>query len=137
MLTDTQLQVFSRQLYGPDFDTMHTISNLVTDEMAQIRNDIEYNYQNMSPEKTVELQDKLKGMANIFRVLNLNEACNDLFRQAESLNQAEVLKDEGFAQQLMNCILSAMNSIGVLERHHTSARLQLRKQHEYFNRSPG
>ncbi|AXY59541.1 chemotaxis protein [Acinetobacter sp. WCHAc010052] len=126
MLTDTQLQVFSRQLYGPDFDTMHTISNLVTDEMAQIRNDIEYNYQNMSPEKTVELQDKLKGMANIFRVLNLNEACNDLFRQAESLNQAEVLKDEGFAQQLMNCILSAMNSIGVLERHHTSSRLQLR-----------
>ena len=125
-LTDTQLQVFSRHLYGPDFDTMHTISKLVTSEMAQIRNDIEYNYQNMTAEKTSELQQKLNNLANIFKVLNLNEAFNDLSRQASLLNDAEVLKDEGFAQQLMNCILSAMNSIGVLERHHTSSRLQLR-----------
>lgn len=125
-LTDTQLQVFSRHLYGPDFDTMHTISELVTSEMAQIRNDIEYNYQNMTAEKILELQQKLKNLANIFKVLNLNEAFNDLSRQASLLNDAEVLKDEGFAQQLMNCILSAMNSIGVLERHHTSSRLQLR-----------
>ena len=125
-LTDTQLQVFSRHLYGPDFDTMHTISELVTTEMTQIRNDIEYNYQNMTPEKTQELQDKLRSLANIFKVLNLNEAFNDLSRQASLLSSAEVLKDEGFAQQLMNCILSAMNSIGVLERHHTSSRLQLR-----------
>ena len=51
---------------------------------------------------------------------------NDLSRQAASLSQSEILKDENFAQQLMNCILSAMNSIGVLERHHTSSRLQLR-----------
>jgi len=125
-LTDTQLQVFSRHLYGPDFETMHTISDLVTAEMAQIRNDIEYNYHNMTPEKTQELQVQLNSMANIFKVLNLNEASNDLTRQAASLSQPEVLKDEGFAQQLMNVILSAMNSIGVLERHHTSSRLQLR-----------
>ncbi|AYA02490.1 chemotaxis protein [Acinetobacter sp. WCHAc010034] len=126
LLTDTQLQVFSRHLYGPDFDTMHTISNLVTAEMAQIRNDIEFNYQNMAPEKTQELQGKLLQLANIFKVLNLNEAHNDLARQAASLSQSEILKDDSFAQQLMNGILSAMNSIGVLERHHTSSRLQLR-----------
>ncbi|MBL8320678.1 MAG: chemotaxis protein, partial [Acinetobacter sp.] len=41
-------------------------------------------------------------------------------------SQSEILKDDSFAQQLMNGILSAMNSIGVLERHHTSSRLQLR-----------
>lgn len=125
-LTDTQLQVFSRHLYGPDFDTMHTISELVTTEMAQIRNDIEFNYQNMTAEKTKELQDKLISLANIFKVLNLSEAFNDLSRQANLLDKTEVLKDENFAQQLMSCILSAMNSIGVLERHHTSSRLQLR-----------
>ena len=126
LLTDTQLQVFSRHLYGPDFDTMHTVSDLVTTEMSQIRNDIEYNYQNMSPEKTHELQSKLNQLANLFKVLNLNEAHIDLQRQAESLSRPELLKDENFAQQLMNVILSAMNSIGVLERHHTSSRLQLR-----------
>lgn len=126
LLTDTQLQVFSRHLYGSDFDTMHTISDLVTTEMSQIRNDIEYNYQNMSPEKTHELQSKLNQLANLFKVLNLNEAHIDLQRQSESLSRPELLKDENFAQQLMNVILSAMNSIGVLERHHTSSRLQLR-----------
>ena len=125
-LTDTQLQVFSRHLYGPDFDTMHTISELVTTEMAQIRNDIEFNYQNMTAEKTQQLQAQLLNLANIFKVLNLNEAYNDLSRQAASLSQGDILKDENFAQQLMNCILSAMNSIGVLERHYTSSRLQLR-----------
>lgn len=126
LLTDMQLQVFSRHLYGPDFETMHTISELVTAEMIQIRNDIEYNYQHMTPEKTQELQTQLNSLANIFKVLNLNEAYHDLNRQAASLSQADILKDESFAQQLMNVILSAMNSIGVLERHHTSSRLQLR-----------
>lgn len=125
-LTDTQLQVFSRHLYGPDFETMHTISKLVTTEMAQIRNDIEFNYENMTPEKTQELQTQLNNLANIFKVLNLNEAYSDLTRQAASLNQNDILKDANFAQQLMNVMLSAMNSIGVLERHHTSSRLQLR-----------
>lgn len=126
LLTDMQLQVFSRHLYGPDFETMHTISELVTVEMTQIRNDIEYNYQHMTPEKTQELQTQLNSLANIFKVLNLNEAYHDINRQAASLSQADILKDESFAQQLMNVILSAMNSIGVLERHHTSSRLQLR-----------
>ncbi|ENX09463.1 hypothetical protein [Acinetobacter variabilis] len=126
LLTDMQLQVFSRHLYGPDFETMHTISELVTAEMTQIRNDIEYNYQHMTPEKTQELQTQLNSLANTFKVLNLNEAYHDLNRQAASLSQADILKDESFAQQLMNVILSAMNSIGVLERHHTSSRLQLR-----------
>ena len=126
LLTDMQLQGFSRHLYGPDFETMHTISELVTTEMAQIRNDIEFNYQNMTPEKTQELQAQLNSLANIFKVLNLNEAYHDLTRQAASLSQPEIMQDASFAQQLMNVILSAMNSIGVLERHHTSSRLQLR-----------
>lgn len=124
-LTDMQLQIFSRHLYGPDFDTIHTISELVTTEIVHIRNDIEYNYQNMSTEKTIELQEKLNNLAYIFKVLNLEDAFNNLSRQAHLLSDANRLKDEDFAQQLMDCILSAMNSMGVLERHHTSSRLQL------------
>ncbi|MCL5271730.1 MAG: chemotaxis protein, partial [Gammaproteobacteria bacterium] len=124
-LTDMQLQIFSRHLYGPDFDTIHTISELVTAEIVHIRNDIEYNYQNMSTEKTVELQEKLNNLAHIFKVLNLDDAFNHLSRQAHLLSDVNRLKDEHFVQELMNCILSAMNSVGVLERHHTSSRLQL------------
>ena len=126
LLTDLQLQVFSRHLYGPDHDTIHTISELLSTEMAQLRIDIEYNYQTMSPEKTQELQAKIKDIANIFHVLNLTEVHTSLIAQAQELNNIDVLKDEHFAQKLMNELLAAMNAIGILERHHTSNRLQLR-----------
>lgn len=59
-LSDTQLEVLSRHLYGPDYTTIHTASKLITDAMTQIRHDIEYNYQNMSTEKIQELQASLK-----------------------------------------------------------------------------
>lgn len=126
VLTDNQLHVFSRHLYGPDFETIHSVSKLITEEMTEIRNAIEYNYQNMSDEKTVELKSKLLGLANIFKVLNLNEAATELVQQAALLDNPTVLEDENYAQQLMNSILSAMNSIGILERNYTSNRLQLR-----------
>ncbi|OTG91160.1 chemotaxis protein [Acinetobacter sp. ANC 3832] len=125
LLTDTQLQVFSRHLYGPDFETVHSVSKLVTDEMTQIRNDIEYNYKNMSEEKTRELKTKLTDLSNVFKVLNLNEAYVELKQQADLLTKQNML-DDNYAQQLMNSILSAMNSIGILERNYTSSRLQLR-----------
>ena len=126
LLSDTQLQVLSRHLYGPDYETIHTISQLMTNEMAQIRNEIEYNHQNMSTEKTQELQLKLNQLANVFKVLNLNEAAKKLTQQAEKLSQSNTLTDAASVQQLMNSILASINSIGILERNYTSSRLQLR-----------
>ena len=125
-LSDTQLEVLSRHLYGPDYTTIHSASKLITDAMTQIRHDIEYNYQNMSTEKIQELQASLKNLANVFKVLNLNEAYQELYRQSEALNQPTILNDENYAQQLMKSILAAMNSIGILERNYLSSRLQLR-----------
>lgn len=124
LLTDTQLQVFSRHLYGPDFDTIHTISELLRQEISQLRNDIEYNFQNMPPEKAQELVNKFEELANVLVVLDLKDAAQDLRRQAQAFNPAN-LKDPSFAEQVMGCIQSAMNSIGILERQHTSSRLQL------------
>ena len=118
--------MLSRHLYGPDYETIHTISQLMTNEMAQIRNEIEYNHQNMSTQKTQELQLKLNQLANVFKVLNLNEAAKELIQQAEKLSQSNTLTDVASVQQLMNSILASMNSIGILERNYTSSRLQLR-----------
>jgi hypothetical protein len=126
VLTDTQLQVFSRHLYGPDFDTIHIVSKLITENMAEIRNEIEYNYQDMSEDKIDELKTKLLDLANVFKVLNLNEAYVELKAQVENLNQDNMTNNPEFAQELMNSILSAMNSIGILERNFTSNRLQMR-----------
>ena len=126
LLTDSQLQVFSRHLFGPDFETVHVASKLITEEMTQIRNEIEFNYQHMSVEKTAEIKEKLFNLANVFKVMNLNEAFVELKVQAENLTQDNMQNNQQFAQQLMNSILSAMNSIGILERNFSSSRLQLR-----------
>lgn len=123
--TDTQLLVLSRHLYGPDFDTMHTVSQLILSEMNKVRNDIEYNYQNMSTEKAQQLQTSLLQLAYTFKLLNLDEAASELSQQANSLSQLNILSNENYAQQLMDSILSAMNSIGILVRQYTSSRLQL------------
>ncbi len=123
--TDTQLLVLSRHLYGPDFDTMQTVSQLILSEMNKVRNDIEYNYQNMSTEKAQQLQTSLLQLAYTFKLLNLDEAASTLSQQANSLSQLNILSNENYAQQLMDSILSAMNSIGILVRQYTSSRLQL------------
>ncbi|MBE2165689.1 chemotaxis protein [Acinetobacter oleivorans] len=123
--TDTQLLVLSRHLFGPDFDTMHAVSQLILSEMDKVRNDIEYNYQNMSTEKAQQLQTSLLQLAYTFKLLNLDEASVELSQQASSLSQLNILSNENYAQQLMDSILSAMNSIGILVRQYTSSRLQL------------
>ncbi|MDC4533208.1 chemotaxis protein [Acinetobacter baumannii] len=125
-LTDTQLKALSQHLYGPDFDTMQTVSQLILSEMNKVRNDIEYNYQNMSPEKAHQLQSNLMQLAHTFKLLNLNEAASELSQQASSLSQINILSNENYAQQLMKSILSAMNAIGILVRHYSSNRLQIR-----------
>ncbi|OFD27767.1 chemotaxis protein [Acinetobacter baumannii] len=125
-LTDTQLKTLSQHLYGPDFDTMQTVSQLILSEMNKVRNDIEYNYQNMSPEKALQLQSNLMQLAHTFKLLNLNEAASELSQQASSLSQINILSNENYAQQLMKSILSAMNAIGILVRHYSSNRLQIR-----------
>ncbi|EOG5348571.1 chemotaxis protein, partial [Acinetobacter baumannii] len=126
-LTDTQLKALSQHLYGPDFDTMQTVSQLILSEMNKVRNDIEYNYQNMSPEKAQQLQSNLMQLAHTFKLLNLNEAASELSQQASSLSQINILSNENYAQQLMKSILSAMNAIGILVRHYSSNRLQIRE----------
>lgn len=125
-LTDAQLKALSQHLYGPDFDTMETVSQLILSEMNKVRNDIEYNYQNMSPEKAQQLQNSLMQLAHTFKLLNLNEAAAELSHQASSLSQINILSNENYAQQLMKSILSAMNAIGILVRNYSSSRLQIR-----------
>lgn len=132
LLTDTQLQLFSRHLYGPDFVTMQSVSELIGHDINQMRNDIEYNYLNMSENKCQELQHKFYALANIFSVLNLNEAAHTLRQQGQQLNLDNV-QSPHFAEQVMNCIQAVLNAIGMLQRQHTSNRLQLAIHNEHIS----
>ena len=125
VLTELQLQVLSRHLYGPDLNTVHTIKELLNTQMAEIRVDIEFNYQTMEADKIEELRETIQNIANILKVLNLDDASSNLRQHAEDLQNIKALHDEKFAQDLMNALLNAMNAVGLLERKNTSNRLQL------------
>ena len=58
-LTDTQLKTLSQHLYGPDFDTMQIVSQLILSEMNKVRNDIEYNFTKHVTRKAQQLQNNL------------------------------------------------------------------------------
>lgn len=66
--------------------------------MNKVRNDIEYNYQNMSPEKLSNYKSNLMQLAHTFKLLNLNEAVSELSQQASSLSQINILSNENYAQ---------------------------------------
>lgn len=122
---DTQVKLFSQQFFGPDYETIHTISTLVTHEISQIHVNIEQNYPNIAAEKIQEIQHNLQNLANIFKVLNLLDIAQQLIQQSQILGQDQFLKDERLAEQFMSTMLSAINSVGILERQHNSQRLQL------------
>lgn len=123
--THTILQELSRHLYGPDLETIQVVSKLVIEQLIEVRNDIEFNYQDMSEEKVESNRVKLKDLANVFQLLNLDEPYLALKNHAENLNSDSIRSNQEYVQQLMNTILNAMNSIGILERNHTSDRLQM------------
>lgn len=64
-------------------------------------------------------------MANIFLVMNLNEAYAEMKLQAEHFHRTYIQQNADFAQRLMNSMLSAMNSIGILKRNFAPTRIQL------------
>lgn len=74
-------------------------------------------------------------LAHTFKLLNLNEVASELSQQASSLSQINILSNENYAQQLMKSILSAMNAIGILVRHYSSNRLQIRVNNTNISRS--
>ncbi|WP_180027921.1 chemotaxis protein [Acinetobacter sp. YH16032] len=125
ILTDVQLQIFSRHLFGPDQRTIDTVAHLITEELNQLRLDIESHYQSFTDDQILDIRLKLYRMANIFLVMNLNEAYAEMKLQAEHFHRTYIQQNADFAQRLMNSMLSAMNSIGILKRNFAPTRIQL------------
>ncbi len=125
ILSDAQLQVMRRHLFGPDHETIYTICRLMSEIMMMIRHQLEDHYQIASQAQVDTMQSQLKELASLFNVLNLSEVANDLNQQLQQLNRIDYLHDDNNSQTLLSSIEHAMNAMGILERHHRSVRLHL------------
>lgn len=127
VLTMEQLKTLAGKFYAPSSQTIHDVANLLREEINTIRREIEYNYANLSPEQVNEVQQKMFDVVHVLQVLNLNDVAEKFNQQAQKVvpNNHVELQSDLFAQALMDSVLAVTNGLGLLERQHTSNRLQL------------
>ncbi len=126
ILTDVQLTVFARNLYGHDYETIHKVCEIVTTELKSISREVEFNYKNMTEEKTLQIKHSIEQIANIFYVINLQNAYHDLKQIIQTFTFENMKESEIFVKSFMKTILNAINFIDILERNYTSNRLKLK-----------
>ncbi|WP_111892926.1 chemotaxis protein [Acinetobacter sp. MB5] len=124
ILSDSELYLYRKQLFGPNQETMHTVCNLLSDEITVIRKDIEFNYMTFNDEHTAEIKQQLLNVCNTLSILNLTEISQQLAEQLKRLHSAHDFQDESLTQSIMNSLLTALNDLGLLIRQYRSNLLQ-------------
>lgn len=126
VLSDDQMQVLSRQLYGPDLDTIQTVVELLNGQIKGISNRIETGQYIQQDNERQEIIASLREAVNIFQVINLTDSAAKLRSQADQIEANENLSSDKHANDVMSSLLFATNSLQILERNYTPARLKLK-----------
>ncbi|MHA3079096.1 chemotaxis protein [Acinetobacter sp. ANC 5502] len=124
ILSDSELYLYRKQLFGPDQQTIRTVCNLLNDEITVLHKDIEFNYTNFNDERTSEIKQQLLNICRTLSVLNLSSTSQQLAEPLKQLHSAQDFQNEQFTQALMNSLLIALNDLGLLLRQYRSNLLQ-------------
>jgi hypothetical protein len=124
ILSDSELYLYRKQLFGPDQQTIRTVCNLLNDEITVLHKDIEFNYTNFNDERTSEIKQQLQNICRTLSVLNLSNTSQQLAESLKQLHSAQDFQSEQFTQTLMNNLLTALNDLGLLLRQYRSNLLQ-------------
>lgn len=124
ILSDSELYLYRKQLFGPDQETIHTVCDLLSDDITILRKDIEFNYTTFTEERTSEIKQQLVNVCHTLTVLNQSDISQQLADQLKQLKTAQDFQNEQFTQALMNSLLTALNDLGLLIRQYRSNLLQ-------------
>ena len=126
VLSDDQLEVLSRQLYGPDLHTIQTIVKLLSDQVSEVSTKLETSQYQTNNEERQVICASLDEISNVLDVINLNDAAQQLRTQNARILSNQNLDNQQHATQLMNTLLFTTNSLQILERNYTPGRLKLK-----------
>ena len=126
VLSDDQLEVLSRQLYGPDLHTIQTVVKLLSDQVSEVSNKLETSQYQTNDEERQAVCASLDEISNVLDVINLNDAAQQLRTQNSRILSNQNLDNQQHATQLMNTLLFTTNSLQILERNYTPSRLKLK-----------
>ena len=126
VLSDDQLEVLSRQLYGPDLQTIQTVVKLLSEQIKDVSGKLETTqYQHNDEERNI-VCSSLNEISNVLDVINLNDAAQQVRTQNSRILANNHADNQQHATQLMNTLLFATNSLQILERNYTPGRLKLK-----------
>lgn len=126
VLSDDQLEVLSRQLYGPELQTIQTIVSLLSSQINEVSNKLETAQYQHHEEERLAICASLNEISNVLDVINLNDAARQVRTQNTYILANQNLDNQQHATQLMNTLLFATNSLQILERNYTPGRLKLK-----------
>lgn len=126
VLSDNQLEILSRQLYGPDLETIQTVVALLSEQISTVSLQLETGQHIQKAEVRDSIYATLTEASKIFDVINLNDAAQQLREQSKIIIENQNLTDARNAENLMNALLFATNSLQILQRNYTPSRLKLK-----------
>ncbi|MFB2539163.1 MULTISPECIES: hypothetical protein [unclassified Acinetobacter] len=125
ILSDGQIEVLSRQLFGPDLNTVQTVVSLLSEYLQEIQHKLELSQSGLSDEERQAILERLEETARVLDVINLNDAAKELYTQAQKIKDNELdFSNAKHANEMINSLLFATNSLQILERNYTPNRLK-------------
>ncbi|AXI02729.1 hypothetical protein [Aquirhabdus parva] len=113
-------------LFGPDQEMIHTVSQLVHQDIAKIKELVDLIVNNQQPDDALNtLSNSLKELGQTLEVLTLNYAGKGLVDQANRVKEWVSLPDENQINALMDHLLDSENAIILMEQTHTPGLVML------------
>ncbi|MBF7685457.1 hypothetical protein I2F17_06445 [Acinetobacter sp. B10A] len=124
VILDRDLSLLYKKLFSEDYETAKTITQLLTEEITAIYQELEVKYQNLSTERLEALYKQTLAVKQILLVLNMLDVANDLEQYLPLLQDQAQIKQEQVVGQLMQSLLSALNHLRLYARQKTPRLLQ-------------
>lgn len=125
VLSDNELRIYSRQLYGPDLETIRTVVDLLTGQINAISARVETGQHVRDPEIRQKIQLELTEVAAILDVIQLTDAAGRIRFEAEQMHGQQDLANRETADHLMSSLQFASNALQILQRNYSPLRIKL------------
>ncbi|SDB99376.1 hypothetical protein [Acinetobacter boissieri] len=119
IIADRDLSGLRKKLFSADYETVRTITQLLTEEITAIYQELEVKYQNLSTERLGVLHQQALAIKQILSVLNMHDIASDLEQYLPLLQNPTQIKQESLVNQLMQSLLSALNHLRLYARQKT------------------
>ncbi|RYY78734.1 MAG: hypothetical protein EOO69_09600 [Moraxellaceae bacterium] len=126
LISDAQASLLGRYLHGPDSATIHVTTELMQQEISDIKNKIDSMQHGDSIDSSFSaIGEQLHQLANTLSLLNLGDAGTLLSYQANQISSWRDMTNIEEINNLMDALLYAGNALTVLDRSYIAGTSKL------------